>query len=67
MDNKNARAKIADIDRSKVVYVEVGDKADYAGCWLGKDGSLEFMGWIRKFCIKDGDTVVKATKKEIGL
>lgn len=63
----NNRAKIADIDRSKMVYAEVGDKLDYAACWQNKDSSLKFMGWIRKFCVKDADTVIKATKEEIGL
>jgi len=65
MDNKNKRAKIADIDRNKMVYAEVDDKDNYACCWLKKDDRLEFMGWIRKSCVND--TVIKATKEEIGL
>ena len=62
---KNLRAKPPVID--KMVYADVGDKANYAACWPNKDGGLKFIGWIGKANAKEGDTIVKTTKKEIGL
>jgi hypothetical protein len=49
----------------KMVYADVGDKRNYAGCTPQEDGSLMFMGWIIKYCAKDGDTVVKTTMEDI--
>lgn len=49
------------------VYADTGEKLNYAVCWKNDDGSLKFMGWIRKYCVKDTDTIVKKTKEEIGL
>lgn len=47
------------------IYVEVGDKLNYAACVKKEDESLRFCGWIRKYCIKEDQIVVKAKKEEL--
>ena len=42
----------------KTVYVDVGDKLNYAAYWRDKDGNLEFQAWIRKYCVKDTDEMI---------
>ncbi len=47
----------------KTVYADVGDKLNYAAYWLHEeDRSLEFQGWIRKYCVKDTDEMVNPAK-----
>lgn len=38
----------------KTVYADTGDKLNYAAYWQHKAGGLEFQGWIRKYCFKEG-------------
>lgn len=47
-------------------YADVGDKTNYAACtWENEGKDLVFRGWIKKSSVTD--TVLKKTKKEIGL
>ena len=48
-----------------MIYADVGDKLNYAGCAPQEDGSLAFMGWVIKSCAKDTDTIVKTTMEDI--
>jgi hypothetical protein len=53
--------------KEDLIYVECGDKLNYAACWLPEqDGDLVFMGWIRKFCYKYG-IKMKVSMEELGL
>jgi len=63
LENKGKRGKVG--NSLNMVYADVGDKRNYAGCFPKEDGSLEFMGWIIKYCAKDTDTIIKATMEDI--
>lgn len=53
--------------KEDLIYVECGNKLDYAACWLPEqDGDLVFLGWIRKFCYKYGRKM-KVSADELGL
>ena len=53
--------------KEDLIYVECGDKLNYAACWLPEqDGDLVFIGWIRKFCYKYG-IKMKVSADELGL
>jgi len=62
-ESENKRAKMG--NNMGIVYADVGDKRNYAGCAPQEDGSLIFMGWIMKYCAKDADTIIKTTMEDI--
>ena len=51
----------------KRIYVDTGEKLDYAVCYRIDDGDLKFMGWMRKFHASEDDVIIKRTKEELGL
>ena len=59
-------AKMSTPRNDDTIYAEVGDKLNYAACVKNRDDNLKFIGWIRKYCVKDNG-VIKSTMKEIGL
>jgi hypothetical protein len=65
IENTGKRGKVG--TKLNMVYADVGDKRNYAGCYPKEDGSLVVMGWIIKYCAKDTDTIVKTTMADITL